>query len=91
MSAQIPVTKAEPKVKKPKLFLPVETANEIAAMASSLPEDPDDWSGQDDLVNDELVELMDSFYHGRTRREFKTQLLAAGATQELIDNFFQSE
>jgi hypothetical protein len=90
MSAQIPVTKAEPKVKKPKLILPAETAKQIVAMASSLPEDPDEWSGQDDLVNDELVELMDNFYHGRTRREFRNQLLAVGATQELIDNFFST-
>ena len=91
MSAQILTTKIEPKVKKPKLILPVETAKQIVAMASSLPEDPDEWSGQDDLVNDELVELMGNFYHGRTRREFKNQLLEAGATQELIDNFCQSE
>lgn len=80
-----------PPTAKPVHILPDSTAKIITAMANSLPEDVDTWSGEDDLVNDELTELMDKFFLGRTRSVFKKQLFDAGAKPQLIFDFFAKD
>ena len=90
MSNLVPTTTFAPPVRKPTLKLSDEKAKEITHMASRLPEDVDSWAGADDLLNDELIELMEQFKVGRTRKQFRTLLKAAGAPKELIDNFFNA-
>jgi hypothetical protein len=65
--------------------LPDSEVQRAAAMFLSLPDVDEEWSQEDELVDDELEDLLEALKVGRGSRGLKRLLKAAGLTSDQID------